>query len=221
MPNDKEIDKEELKQTLDLTVEDLPPNSYRSKEHTESQDEKPSKEIKKVPIKGAVKKKSRAQRIKEAFFGEDVGSVSQYVFYDVLIPATKKLLAEMVNGAVNMTLFGDGRARDRDRGRTHVSMSSIYEGRSEGRYRRDSRNSYRSRLNDIIFDNRQDAEMVLERLQDLIDEYGLASLQDLYSLVGFDSTYTDNNWGWTNLKGAGVLGVQEGYVLDLPPVKGL
>lgn len=185
--------------------------------------EKPArkeKELKPLPNKNAVKKKSRGKRLKEAIFGEDIQNVPEYVLYDVLIPALKKLFVDSVNNALGMALFGEVRGRRRE-GQSHVSMSSVYEGRSEGRFGSGRSARARNKVNDIIFDTRNDAEYVLDQLIDLVDEYGSASLQDLYYIIGTDSAHTDANWGWTNLRGAAVVAVAEGYILDMPPIKAL
>lgn len=196
-------------------------SSLRDQEVREVVAQRPPKEdiLKPLPNKNAVKKKGFGKRMKEAIFGEDVEHVGSYVFYDILIPAFKKLLSDMAKGAVDMALYGNDR-RGRDTGRTHVSMSSVYDGRAESRYER-NRTRSRNRLSDILFDSKADAEYVLDQLINLTDEYGMASLQDLYYLVGFDSARTDANWGWTNLRGSAVVAVADGYILDLPPVKAL
>ena len=41
-------------------------------------------------------------------------------------------------------------------------------------------------------------------------------IADLYDLVGMDSNYTDNRYGWTNLRSAQVVRVRDGYLLKLP-----
>lgn len=219
MPEDTEVRFQAVKTDKDGNV-----IGYASEKEMKDaiQDAQKPKEkvIKPLANKNAVKKKSFGKRMKEAIFGDDVEHVGSYVFYDILIPAFKKLLSDMAKGAVDMALYGDSRVRARDSGRTHVSMSSVYEGRSEGRSER-NRSRGRNKLNDILFDSRADAEYVLEQLVDLVDEYGNASLQDLYSLVGFDSAHTDANWGWTNLRGSAVVAVSDGYILDLPPIKAL
>jgi hypothetical protein len=67
-----------------------------------------------------------------------------------------------------------------------------------------------------VLTSRAEAEDVIDRLFDLVGKYDTASVADLYELVGFDSAHTDYKWGWTDLRGAGVAKVREGYLLDLP-----
>ena len=205
----------QLKTVVDIDPNEFPSNSNKSKE------EKKEKDIQQVTTTGKVKKKSFGRKLKDALFGEDVGSVSQYIFYDVLIPASKKLISDMISGAVNMALFGETRSRRRDDDRTYVSYASYYDDRrrepARSRYRNRGGNGY----SDMLFDDRKEADLVLERLCDLVDEYGCASVADLYSLTGFDSASTDHKWGWTNLRGAAVELSSGGYILNLPPAKPL
>lgn len=59
--------------------------------------------------------------------------------------------------------------------------------------------------------------MVLERLNDIIDRYEVASVADLHELVGLPTTHVDNKWGWENVRYAEVRQIREGFLLDLPP----
>lgn len=176
----------------------------------------------KMTTKGKVRKKSFGIKLKEAIFGEEVKSVPAYLLYDLLIPAAKRLASDMVNGAVNMALFGEDRRGSRSGGdRTYVKYEGYYDGnrRDQSDRRGRSRSRTYSDAGDFIFDNKQDANDVLDRMNDMIDEYGCVSVQDLCVLIGCDSGYTDNKWGWTSLRGAEVLSCRDGYTLDLPRAK--
>lgn len=74
----------------------------------------------------------------------------------------------------------------------------------------------RHQFDDIVLDERAEAEQVIDQLFDLVSKYGSATVADLYELVGLASTHTDHKWGWEELMGAGVSRVRGGYLLDLP-----
>lgn len=74
----------------------------------------------------------------------------------------------------------------------------------------------RHNFDEIVLDQRSEAEDVIDRLFDLVSRYESASVADLYELVGLSSVHTDNRWGWTDLTGAGVSRIRGGYLLDLP-----
>ena len=196
--------------------------TYPSNSHKARAERKAKEEIKIEKVtKGKISKKQKGlfSRMRDDFGGDDARSVGQYILYDVFIPAFKDLIFDIIRGGTERALFGES-SRDsnrvtRDRGRSYVSYSSIY-----NRDRKDNRRRYteRTRLEeDIIFETREDAEIVLERLLDLIEEFDQASVADLYSLVGVSAAYTDNRWGWDNIARASVRGnARSGYYLDMP-----
>ena len=57
------------------------------------------------------------------------------------------------------------------------------------------------------------------RLEETIDDYGFASVGDLYDIVGVTGSYTDNNYGWDDIRKARIDRVREGYVLRMPKVQ--
>lgn len=188
-----------------------PSNSHRSKT---SEKERNSKKV----ISGNVvtRKKSLGKKIGETFLGDDTKSVGQYILYDVLIPAAKSTISDMVTGGIEMLLFGESRSSGRSRrSRTYSNYSSYYSGERERKptiYHSRSRHSF----DDIILETREDAEEILTSLVDYIEDYGQATVSDLYDFLGKTGDFTDNKWGWDNLRTASVSRVREGYLLNLP-----
>ena len=69
----------------------------------------------------------------------------------------------------------------------------------------------------IVLESRGDAESVLDSMGEIIDQYGMVKVADLYDLVGLTGSYTDNNYGWTNLSTAHVVRLNDGgYLIKLP-----
>ena len=50
----------------------------------------------------------------------------------------------------------------------------------------------------------------------MLETYGVVSVADMYDLVGITCNYTDNKYGWTNLRNAEPVRVRDGYMLKLP-----
>ena len=71
-------------------------------------------------------------------------------------------------------------------------------------------------FDEIILATRVEAETTLEQLYDVIAKYQVVSVADMYEMVGAKAYATDNKWGWTDLRGAGVQRIREGYLLNLP-----
>ena len=197
-------------------------NSHKSKEETTE------KKIEKV-VTGKVnrKKKGEIRKFADVFITEDIANVKSYIVGEVLIPAAKKALSDIVSNGIDMLLYGESGASKRRNSNSRVSYTNYYErdrGRNRDRDRdRESYSRVRSAYNfdDIILDDRGEAEDVLSRMDDLIEAYGMVSVADLNDLVGITGSYTDNKYGWTNLRDASILRVREGYMLKLPRTKPL
>lgn len=198
-------------------MDEFKSNSYKSKDDEQTD----RKKLEKV-IKGKVitKKKSSSKKLAEDILSEDANAVGSYLLSDVLIPAFKDTLYDMVTSGLSMLLGGEGRISGRGYGRASTSSRTSYE-----KYSKPSRNSYdsgisrpRERYNydDVILGTRGEAEEVLDTLVGLVEEYGMASIADLYDLIGMPSNYTDNKYGWYDLKSAGVVRTREGFLIKLP-----
>ena len=177
----------------------------------------PDKKVGKV-VTGTAKtrKKSEAQKFASAFLPDDVTSVKSYIFKDVIIPGVKNAIADVVS----IMLFGEaGRIGGRKNNGSKVSYNRYYDDR------RDDRREYgRPRsaggidYDDIIFETRADAELVLDQLEAVINQYQVASVADLYDLAGITPPrgYTTNKYGWTDSRSAKVARIRDGYILQLP-----
>ena len=64
---------------------------------------------------------------------------------------------------------------------------------------------------------RAEADSVIESLFEMISKYESATVADLYELVGIDRKFTDDKWGWSDIRGANAVRVRGGgYLLNLP-----
>lgn len=195
-------------------MENYKPNSHKSKEQ---QEPVPEKKLEKV-VQGKVttKKKSEVSKLADIFIPGDVANVKSYVIMDVLVPAVKKAISDIVTNGIDMILYGESGRTRKNGPASRVSYSQYYD---RDRVRRDRepvapRANYS--YNDILLDNRGEAEEVLARMDELVATYGMVSVADLNELVGITGNYTDNNYGWTNIKSAYVQRVRDGYLLKLP-----
>lgn len=195
--------------------EEYKSNSHRSKEgKTEALTDR--KKVEKV-VHGKVrtKPKSGVSKITDIFISEDIANVKSYIVMDVLVPAVKKAISDIVRDGIDMILYGESRGRKSSSASGYVSYRDY--SRSDDRDRfRDSRSRSSYAHDDIILDSRGEAEEVLTRMDELIDTYGNVSVADLYDLVGKSSEYTDNKYGWTNIRNAEPIRVRNGYMLKLP-----
>ena len=171
-------------------------------------------------VRGAVKfkKKSEASKLKDVFISEDANNVGSYIFMDVIVPAVKKAIVDVVTDGVNMIFFGHTR-RPGSTNAHYVNYSGISKKDDRGApYIGAAPTRSRYSYEDIVLESRAEADEVIDQLNALIEMYGDASVGDLYDLVGRTGNYTDNRYGWKNLRNARAVRVQNGYLLELPKV---
>lgn len=192
----------------------------------ETKEEAPKKDIQKVVSTDAVQRpKSIGRRFKALFSGGEAKGALKYIVADVMIPALRNLVVDATTKGVERIVYGNSPPRRYEPGRPRVSYNSPsvvdrYARRpgmlpdqppySRGR---------RQEVSEIILTSREDAELVVERLTDIIDKYDVASVADLHELVGLPSSHVDNKWGWSVLTYANVRQIREGYLIDLPPAE--
>jgi hypothetical protein len=173
------------------------------------------------------RKKPFGKRFVDVFGGEDARSVGGYIFWDVILPSTKDIIADVVSQGIERILFGETRPPTRKAGRFGASRNGYvsYDRFATSReYRPEPTRppiSRRARavhdFDEIILETKAEAEAVLARLFDLVQTYATATVADLYELVGITGNYTDGQWGWSDLRGASVTRLHGGgYLLDLP-----
>jgi hypothetical protein len=73
----------------------------------------------------------------------------------------------------------------------------------------------------IVISSKDDAETVVKALIEIIDRFSVVLLGDLYDLVGLPTVYVDHKWGWTNLSNVEIKQVDNGYLIDLPPLEAI
>lgn len=195
-------------------MEDYKPNSHRYKEEQKEREKRVDKPV--VTGKVIPKKQSKLRKFTNEFISEDAKNVKTYVFGEVLIPAIKKAVCDIVTDGISMILYGESRGGNKRSSANRVSYRDYYD-KDNRSYRNDrpvtsSGYSY----DDIILSTRGEAEDVLDRMYELMDTYQLVRVADLYDLVGITGNYTDNKYGWTNIRNAKIIRVRDGYMIEMP-----
>lgn len=179
-------------------------NSLKNREN--HQDQK-KQVVKVVKGKAKTKKKSEISRIASNIISEEAKSIKEYAIYDVVIPVVKDTITQLIKGSIDMLFYGEVRSSSSSRrnssNASRVSYRDYYDDRS---IRRDlSRTSTRYSYDDITFEYRQDAEEVLNRMDEIVEQYGVVTVADLFDLAGITGNgYTDQNYGWTSTRSASV-----------------
>lgn len=186
--------------------------------------------IEKVELKGTVvtRKPSFISRLKETFIADDARDVGDYIVWDILVPTIKRTIRDIIVGSADRVFLGSSSPNSssslyRERGVTYVKRTDYgavtrpSRNKNEQKALPSSRPQYRNfKLNEIIFDNYDDAANVLERMIDYLDTYGKVSVDAYFDLAGQSIDYTAQNWGWTSLSSATIVTTFGGYFIKLP-----
>lgn len=199
-------------------MEEYKTNSYKSREPQKPVEE-PRKVEKVVTGPVRVKKKTGAGKFFSTFFTEDWVKIKEFTVSDVLVPTIKKAITDIVTNGINMVMYGAdaGRNRTTNGPVTKISYKNYtsYSNNNAGFVRPAARTTYS--YDEIIFSNRGEAELVLSQMDEIISKYGFVKVADYYDLVGTSGSYTDNNYGWYDLRPAQVVRLSNGeYTIKLP-----
>lgn len=204
-------------------------------------EKRPTSVVKKAPKKA---KKGLVERGVAALIGPDgLPAVGRFVVKDVIGPALKDLFVNSIVSGVQMFAYRDGNApRTPYNGRTQsfnsprkVDYGSRYgQPRTQSKpsnngpwndYGNPGNNGQRlitgSVLNDWAIPDRDDAMKVITAMNEIAYNYGQVKVRDYYDLIGVETVYTDNNYGWLwdDIQGLRIRTTRDGFVLDLPPVR--
>lgn len=213
---------------------EFPGNSNVEKQPAKKAAAKPPKKVEKVTTGAVVtRKKPLGKKMKEFVVGDDSKSVVSYIWFDVLIPGARDMVFDAFSQGLERKLYGEVRSARRGRA---GALGTVFGNATYNAYNRYSASSTSLRpdprqqqtmpnrrgraqmrdLAEIVLASRVEATEVLDAMIAIIDQYETVSVADLWDLIGVTGEPTDEKWGWTDLIGADVIKVHEGYLLDLP-----
>lgn len=196
-------------------MKEYQPNSHRSKE-LQATEQKAERKVEKV-VSGKVKTRdNKGRKLADIFISEDVSNVKSYIFMDVLVPAIKKAVSDIVTDGIDMILYGGtgGSGRSGRRASEKISYRNYYSGDRDSR--RDDSPRSRFEYDDIVFQTRSEAEAVRKEMLAVIERYGFVTVADMYDMADLTAPYTSNNYGWVNIRNSEPVRVRDGYILKLP-----
>lgn len=177
-----------------------------------SESKQEEKKVDKIITGTAKTKPNEVRKFAGLIVSDDASNVGNYVLMDVLIPTFKKAVVDVVE----MILFGEKGGKRRSDGRT--PYRSYYDDRND-RPRKTANMAGRFDYDDISFDSRGDAELVLDQMRDLVDGdrgFGLVTVADMYDLAGLQAPFTARKYGWFNLRTAEVIRGRDSFYIRLP-----
>lgn len=184
--------------------------------------------LKPVTNNTIIKKDSEMKKIGKKFFSEDAKTVGSHIAESVIIPSLQKLLSDAVKGAIDWLIYGSKGSKTSS-GISNISYGSFYN--RSGYVSSNlttiaqpanpmlSQKSSLYSVNDVIIIDRGEAEEILLRMKESINTYGMVSVGDFYDLVGQRGNFTDQKWGWFDLRGADIIRVDNGFCIRFPKVQ--
>lgn len=191
----------------------------------------PEKKVERVVVNEVlVQKKGVGKKLKETFIAADLKSVTGYLVTDVLVPAAKNMIVDTVIEGIKRTVWGESAMRRMgvNRGSYTSYQSPVSRGYGGSPLRSSppvaigpTRQGVRHPREEFILTTKEEAEMVVQEMTNIIEQYDVASVGDLNTLVGYPSSPTDQKWGWTALGNVQISQVREGFLIELPPLEAI
>lgn len=194
--------------------------------------------VKVIQGKVQIDKQPVGKRLVKFLFSDKLDAVGNYLAYYILGPSLKDLVFKLGTGALQMALFGGGVGA----GGIGMGSGTYIPGYGYQPVRRDPvpyNNMYqqppgyanpapgpasfngRIGLNDISFDTKDDAYLVLDRMNRELQRYRRVRVADFYTYAGI--TGQEGNWtlqstGWYDLTTARPVMRTDGrWMIEFPP----
>lgn len=191
------------------------PNSHKSKTEKKEAAERPKLE-KVVSGNVTTKKKSGLSKFLGGFISDDAKDVKSYVVADIIVPGIKKGIFDIITKGADRIFYGKSGNGSRRSTADRLSYTKYWDPRNDDGRPRNVEAGARFDYEDVLFNNRGDAEAVLERMDETIATYGWVTVADYYDLCDITAPHTMNKYGWTNLSTASVEAVRDGYIIKMP-----
>lgn len=197
-----------------------------------SEEQRPKAE-KAIEGGATIKRKSVGSRFKTIFTGVSLREITDDVIDKAIIPGIKGMLMDAGERALDR-MFGSGTggsrlpnaaARTMVTNVAHVAYNkfsapnaaSVRPDANRAPMQMSRRGQSVHDFEEIEFSNRQDASLILDLMYERLQEYGSVSVAEFYAWADVRGNFTDQNWGWKDLTGAGPTRQRNGlFVLNLP-----
>lgn len=201
-----------------MNPNDYKPNSHKYKEAMKN--ESSERRVSKVVSSPVKTKKNELRKFTDVFVSEDAANVKSYIIFDVLVPAIKNTILDIIIDSASMIFKGETGRSKRSSNVPYVSYGSFSDKNKTHHASPSSRTRFE--YDDLAFESRVDADVVKDNMLALIDEYGVVTVSDLYDMCDRTAPYTANKYGWdnrTDVRNADIVRTHDGYVIKLPKAR--
>lgn len=203
-------------------MQDYKPNSNRFKESQKGTTTPAAPEAKKVEkvVAGKVtaKPKTGLAKFAETFLAEDIHKVKDYVVKDLIIPTVKDTIWTIIARGSERLIFGEAGHSPKNSKLPFVNYGNLFKSNTPSQVPTVNSSTSQYSVDNIILEDRGDAEKVLTAMNAHIAEFGEVSISTLYEFIGEPiGDFMSTRWGWRSLNTAGIMRTSNGgYKLDLP-----
>lgn len=186
---------------------------------------------KKEPVR--VKKRSGFRDFLDAIRPKNPDSFLHHVIYHILIPSALNATEDTLKDGIDHWLHPSDSRYDRRRyddrnrrgGVSYISYNDMYESDRNSKPYEPAYRDRRVEPSEIVYNDRQTADMVLEEMRGLIYESGFCSISEFYEIVkrvsggqiNIPSSFADEVWGWQDLAGIRPSSSYDGrYIIRFP-----
>lgn len=173
------------------------------------------------------RKPNIAKRLARSMVADDVSNVGDFVLTDVVGPALRNLVFDIISQGTHRVLYGPN-ARTRRGYGTGIPnyggpVSNLKTAYHKAREENGPSGPQMSRqeqathdFTGIFLESHADIQEVIDQLQARVERYGFASVADLYGYLGVTGSFADQKHGWSDLSTAAPLHTRHGFTFDLP-----
>ena len=193
-----------------------------------SENRPPKKEIKPVVVGAVLSPRPATRRFFGFLLAESPRELGAKIARDIIVPRIKAGFEESANSFLSGMLWGSSGSRPvstmlqgtilRGGGTNYNAISSQPSALSQAMAANQSRSSS-GPYQDVVCPTQERAEMLLAGMFDLLNEYRVVTVADLYELANMTPQTTHDSYGWYSLEGSKITHERDGYRVALPMPK--
>lgn len=201
---------------MKIDIPDLPGNSNIEKSRQANTTEQHSES--KAVTHGRLKTVKRRTRLSDIFTPEDTSSVASFVFTRLIIPRLQVLAVDTINAVARAIFLGERTSEpSRKTPGGYTSYQGYYgEKKPASKLSSSKKTNGSFQFQDVVVDTYGDAQLILDRLDEQLDDQGYVTVSYLYEAAGLPCPFTGNYYGWENISSARIVTDSDGYLIEMP-----
>lgn len=182
-----------------MDYDKIEPNSHRYREEKKQKQEEAI--VKREAVATGKLSKKRTP-LKDVLLASDMSDVKKYLISDVIVPAAQNLLEDIITNGAHMLIRGTTAPPRDARGRSggYIQYGRYSDRNQTARSRPEEHRNQRFDLDSIIFYDKAEAVRVLAELDEIIEDYPLVKVSDVYEVSNIAPPAQATRYGWTDTR---------------------